>query len=201
MKEQEKEGVLVTILIVMFLLTILCISSQPISVYKIKSVDEVEMDRFYDSLSHISNDKNDLDISKLKRKEIRGEKKKINNLLSKKFKSNRELTLTVTTYNPERCQTDSDPLITADNSKIHLGKLNSGRLKWIAVSRDLLEKGLLDFGDRVIIDSEISEINGIYEVHDLMNSRFKNRIDILRSKKESTGKWEDIKVKVISPRN
>lgn len=82
-----------------------------------------------------------------------------------------------TKYNPVKSQCDNDPLITADNSKIDLNKLNSHKLRWIAVSRDLLEH--YSYGDKVLIKSSNTKLNGYWYVHDTMNKRFKNRIDFL----------------------
>ena len=43
-----------------------------------------------------------------------------------------------TTYNAEVNQCDSDPLTTADGSRIDLDKLANGQLRWCALSRDLI---------------------------------------------------------------
>ena len=56
--------------------------------------------------------------------------------------------VTVTVYNPVMEQCDSTPLITADNSEIDLKKLKQGKLKWVAVSRDLLKSGKSKYGGR-----------------------------------------------------
>lgn len=103
--------------------------------------------------------------------------------------------VTATVYNPVVGQCDDNPLETADTSIIDLDKLNSGELKWIAVSRDLL--GDFNYGDKVILISEDPEINGVYEIHDTMNKRFKNTIDILRPVGETLGKWSNVVIKKI----
>lgn len=82
-----------------------------------------------------------------------------------------------TKYNPTVEQCDSDPFTTADMSKINMRKLNSHQLKWIAISRDLLNQFKL--GDIVEIQCSNDKLNGEWEIHDLMNSRFKNKIDFL----------------------
>lgn len=46
--------------------------------------------------------------------------------------------VTVTCYQPVKEQCDDNPLITADGSKIDLHKLKQGKIKWCAISRDLL---------------------------------------------------------------
>ncbi len=86
----------------------------------------------------------------------------------------------ITWYNPCVSQCDSDPLITADMSKIDLKKLSRRDIRWIAVSRDLLNRGY-SMGDTIIIDSPNPRINGEWVIHDKMNKRFTNRIDLLIS--------------------
>lgn len=104
--------------------------------------------------------------------------------------------VSATVYNPVAEQCDNDPLITADCSEIDLEKLDSGDLKWIALSRDLLEK--YGYGDRIeIICLSDSKINGIYEVHDTMNSRFTNKIDILMPNSIKSGKWDNVIIKRV----
>ena len=110
-----------------------------------------------------------------------------------------EFHMTATVYHPVPGQTDSTPLTTADGSKIDLNKLKSGKLKWIAMSRDMLERwgGDFDYGDKVKVISDNPKINGVYEIHDTMNKRFENRIDILTHKDGIYGKWNDIKVRKV----
>jgi len=83
-----------------------------------------------------------------------------------------------TYYNPVEAQCDSTPLITADGSRINKEKLRMKKIKWIAISPDLLVEYPL--GTKVSITSKkYPEISGIYEIHDVMNPRFKYSIDIL----------------------
>lgn len=104
--------------------------------------------------------------------------------------------VTATVYNPIESQCDSDPLITADNSKIDLEKLNQGKLKWIAVSRDLRKQ--FRYGSKVIIRCESDpSINGIYEVRDTMNERYRSCIDILKPIGQSKGKWHDVEISLL----
>lgn len=88
----------------------------------------------------------------------------------------------ITWYNPCESQCDSDPLITADMSRIDIKKLNNRDIRWIAVSRDLLEK--YSMGDTIIIESPNPRINGEWVIHDKMNKRFTNRIDLLVADKD-----------------
>ena len=105
--------------------------------------------------------------------------------------------VTGTVYNAVVEQCNSNPLVTADGSRIDKDKLNSGDLKWIAVSRDLLKKGL-SYGDRVIIRNiENLEYAGVYEIHDTMSERFTSYIDFLVPDHIKTGKWTDIIIEKI----
>lgn len=111
---------------------------------------------------------------------------------------NEEDWVTASRYNPVVEQCDDDPLLTADNSEIDLKKLKQGKLKWIAVSRDLLEK--YNYGDTVEVYSyDDPSINGIYIIHDTMHPRWTNRIDILTAEGEDMGKglWEDVSIRRI----
>lgn len=91
--------------------------------------------------------------------------------------TNRTFEVLATKYNPVPEQCDSDYLTTADNSKIDTIKLNRHELKWIAVSRDLLNH--FNYGDTILVDSENENLNGEWVIKDTMNRRFTNRIDFL----------------------
>ena len=82
--------------------------------------------------------------------------------------------VSLSTYNADTAQTDSTPLITASGFK--LDSLNPKKHRVIAISRDL--KALFSFGDKVEL-SNAGKFNGIWFIHDLMNKKYKNRIDIL----------------------
>lgn len=77
------------------------------------------------------------------------------------------MTVTATAYNSLAYQTDSNPHITAFGDSLKPG------LKYIAVSRDLLRKGL-----KHNIPVKIEGLEGIYFIKDKMHARWKNRIDI-----------------------
>jgi 3D (Asp-Asp-Asp) domain-containing protein len=97
--------------------------------------------------------------------------------------------VTVTTYTASVRETDSTPLITASGFK--LDSLNPAKHKIIAVSRDLKKEW--KFGTRVkILNAGI--YNGIYHIQDVMNKRFKNRIDILINSDGKHTKLENIKI-------
>ena len=82
--------------------------------------------------------------------------------------------VTLTTYNACAKQCDGTPLVTASGFKID--SLHPGKHRIIAISRDL--KKLFKFGQKVKL-SNAGRFNGVYYVHDVMNKRFRNKIDIL----------------------
>ena len=99
----------------------------------------------------------------------------------------------VTCYQPVEAQCDSDPLITADGSKIDLHKLKKGDVKWCAISRDLLWLFPKDKPKRVHIEGY-----GIYEVRDVMNKRFNHRVDILIHPSEKANiSEENVKMTIL----
>ncbi len=77
------------------------------------------------------------------------------------------LKVTATAYNSLKNQTDSDPHITAYGDSLKPG------MKYIAVSNDLIKKGL-----RHDTPIKIKGLEGIYFVKDRMHPRWKNHIDI-----------------------
>lgn len=91
--------------------------------------------------------------------------------------------VTATVYHAVESQTDSTPLVTADGSKINPGNPQ----RWIAVSRDL-EK-YFQMGDTVIVTGA-GHLDGEWVIHDRMNKRWSNKIDLLV--KSGLGKWENV---------
>jgi 3D (Asp-Asp-Asp) domain-containing protein len=89
-----------------------------------------------------------------------------------------------TYYHADVGQTDARPLETADGHIIDQSKLRSGKLRWIALSRDLIDRhgGHFSYGDRVYVYHPDKRIRGWWILHDTMNKRFKNRIDFLIDK-------------------
>jgi len=101
--------------------------------------------------------------------------------------------VTLTCYQPIKAQCNSQPLITADGSKINLKHLKHGKIQWCAISRDLVWLFPKGKPKRVWIEGF-----GVYEVRDLMNKRHKHRIDILIHPKNSKRiKIENVKVKIL----
>ena len=96
--------------------------------------------------------------------------------------------VSISHYYPSVNQCDSSPNVTADGSKIDTVALRQGRIKWCALSRDLIYcehrqrltndktiwRGQYRFGDTISI-----LWLGEYVVHDVMNQRFRNKIDVL----------------------
>jgi 3D (Asp-Asp-Asp) domain-containing protein len=79
----------------------------------------------------------------------------------------KQLTVTATAYNSLAYQTSSNPHITAFGDSLKPG------LKYIAVSRDLLDSGLVH-NTKVKIEG----FDSLFIVKDKMNRRWKKRIDI-----------------------
>ena len=82
--------------------------------------------------------------------------------------------VSLSTYKADTSETDSSPLITASGFK--LDSANPKKHRVIAISRDLKE--LFAFGDKVKL-TNAGKFNGIWYIHDLMNKKYKNKIDIL----------------------
>ena len=101
-------------------------------------------------------------------------------------------TVTLTTYSPTEGETDSTPHITASGFKIDTDNPKKHRI--IAISRDLLKK--LPFGTKVRI-KKAGKYNGVYTVKDVMNKRYKNRIDILIGEDDKQITMNNVKITKI----
>lgn len=97
--------------------------------------------------------------------------------------------VTLTTYSACVEQTDSTPYITASGFK--LDSVNPKRHKVIAISRDLKRK--FKFRDRVRITGA-GRYDGVYRVEDVMNKRFRNRVDVLVNLKDKGTRLSNIKI-------
>ena len=97
--------------------------------------------------------------------------------------------VTLTTYTASENETDSTPNITASGFKIDTK--NAKRHRIIAVSRDHKKK--LKFGSKVRIEGA-GKYNGTYVVKDVMNKRYKKRIDILINASDKHTKLNKIKL-------
>ena len=80
----------------------------------------------------------------------------------------------LTHYHPVKAECYGNPLVTSDGSSINLRKLKRGKLRWCAVSRDLLRLFPKGKPKRIWIEG-----HGFYEVRDVTNRRLKNTVDIL----------------------
>lgn len=101
--------------------------------------------------------------------------------------------VTLTYYQPVKAQCNSEPLVTADGSKINLRHLKQGRIKWCAISRDLLWLFPKGKPKRIYIDGF-----GMYYVKDVMNRRFTHSVDILVHPKDSKRiKLNKVKIKIL----
>lgn len=99
----------------------------------------------------------------------------------------------LTCYQPVVSQCDGDPLTTSDGSKINLSHLRRNKIRWCAISQDLLY--LFPKGKKRHI---WIEGYGIYEVRDVMNKRYKHSVDLLIHPKNSLRiKKDNVKIKII----
>lgn len=104
--------------------------------------------------------------------------------------------VTVTVYNPTAAQCDSTPLITADLSRIDTTALKLKKLRWCAVSRDLLDAHT--YGDTIYLDLGPDHwATGPWVIRDTMAKRWANRVDLL-TWNDRRGKWSG---KIITTKN
>ncbi len=100
--------------------------------------------------------------------------------------NNKQLNVTATAYNSLAYQTSSNPHITAFGDSLKPG------LRYIAVSRDLIDSGLVH-NTKVKIEG----FDSLFIVKDKMNRRWKNRIDIYMSVDvKKARKWGKKKVNI-----
>ncbi len=100
--------------------------------------------------------------------------------------------VTLTTYSTTVGETDDSPNITA--SGFEIDENNPKKHRIIAVSRDL--KRRLRFGEKVVL-SNAGKFNGVWHVRDLMNSRFKNKIDVLINPNDKQTKMFGVVIKKL----
>ena len=100
--------------------------------------------------------------------------------------------VTVTTYSPTVEQTDSTPLITASGFKIN--PTNPKKQRIVAVSRDLKKK--YKFGKKIRITG-IGKLSGTYTIRDVMNKRYKKRVDILIGEDDTQTSFKNAKLYAV----
>lgn len=98
-----------------------------------------------------------------------------------------------TVYNPTEKQCGSNPAVTADGKKINHEHLNSGKIRWVAVSKDLLQH--MKYGDKIYVHHSDKKIAGVWEVHDLCG--IKNTVDFLRPWPDTLGMWRNLKIEIL----
>jgi len=108
----------------------------------------------------------------------------VTNLQAKMIKLN----VTATAYNSLPAQTDNTPDIGAWGDKL------GSKLQTIAVSRDLLKRGLKR---NTVVELHSAGLKGFFLVKDKMHRRWKNRIDIFMGKnKKKAIKWGKKRIKL-----
>lgn len=103
----------------------------------------------------------------------------------------------LTVYNPTVKQCDRTPLVTASNSRIDKTKLVNQKIRWMALSRNLLKRwnGKFHYGDTVMVNSGDPAIDGFWIIKDSMNRRYKNYGDLLfDSNNRTLGKWRNVEI-------
>lgn len=113
--------------------------------------------------------------------------------------STRTFTVTATAYQALPGQTDKEPFVTADNSRIkrHYGS----KMRWMALSNDLLTRwgGKFNYGDKVRVRGISPKLDGVYTVHDTMNKRHRHCMDILTHPSEKVDIFtKDVKIQLVS---
>lgn len=108
-------------------------------------------------------------------------------------------TVTATVYEAVAGQTDNEPFVTADNSRIkpHYGT----KKRWMALSRDLLKPwgGKFEFGDKVRVKGISPKLDGVYTVHDTMNRRHRHCMDVLAHPSENLDIFtEGVKIQKVA---
>lgn len=113
--------------------------------------------------------------------------------------SARTFTVTATAYQAVVGQTDNEPFVTADNSRIK--RHYSSKTRWMALSNDLLTRwgGKFDYGDKVRVRGISPKLDGVYTVHDTMNKRHRHCMDILTHPSEKVDIFtKDVKIQLVA---
>ena len=105
-----------------------------------------------------------------------------------------ELLVTATVYNAVPEQTDNTPFLTASGSIINPDCPETHR--WGAVSQDMLKEGW-EFGECIEVRGA-GNLDGVWQIQDVMNRRYKKSIDFLVENSRKSGKWRDVKIRITS---
>lgn len=99
----------------------------------------------------------------------------------------------LTHYNPVKSQCDSQPHITSDGSRINMRKLKNKKIRWCAISRDLLFLFPKNKTRRIWIEGY-----GVYEVRDVTHKRLRHTVDILLHPSDNKKICEQrVKIKIL----
>jgi 3D (Asp-Asp-Asp) domain-containing protein len=113
--------------------------------------------------------------------------------------SARTFTVTATAYQAVPGQTDKEPFVTADNSRIK--RHYSSKTRWMALSNDLLAHwgGKFNYGDKVLVRGISPKLDGVYTVHDTMNKRYRHCMDILTHPNEKVDIFtKGVKIQLVT---
>ncbi len=113
--------------------------------------------------------------------------------VEEKEEASRYLYVRGTVYNPTKEQCGDNPGVTADGKEINHEHLVSGKLRWCAVSKDLLQH--MNYGDKIFVHHEDKRIAGVWEVHDLCGIR--NTVDFLKPWPDTLGLWKQLKIEIL----
>ena len=104
------------------------------------------------------------------------------------------LLVTATVYNAVPEQTDNTPFLTASGSIINPDCPETHR--WVAVSQDMLKEGW-EFGECIEVRGA-GNLDGVWQIQDVMNRRYKKSIDFLVENSRKSGKRRDVKIRITS---
>ena len=103
----------------------------------------------------------------------------------------------VTVYHAKKSQCNNDIQHTASMFKLNLTNPESHKI--IAMERTMMKQYGLRYGDLIKIEGT-GERDGVYQLQDTMNKRFKNKhkVDILINDGSQIGKWNNVKIFKLS---
>jgi len=105
------------------------------------------------------------------------------------YKQAKRISVSATCYYPDPNQCWGDIYETASMARINPD--NPIGHRWIAISRDLKEH--LKFGDWVFVTGT-GVYDGYWQVQDVMNKRFKLKIDFLVNHDSYLNHWKDVEI-------